>query len=657
MKVFSKLSHRSIIVLSLITSIAITSTGVVFPFGANAQSVGPVVPTSDFQAQRKLDTVIDGIGYKGGIIGSGTIESIGDIRGQVSQICKNVIEQLGTTGGLDKFIKSTQQTPSFWQEIIGGGIGEASSASIQAQAIQKGLDCVNEYLNTLEDIEIKTLIHGQEVQREQAKFSEIATSMVQQLYALNARASASWKDVAKALMVRTLLSVNKNVTSNLANSFVQKYKIDDYLAYGDALATQVYAMKYIDQNFVGDARTQMMMRSLIQSEKVPEQARVAAAFANQQAKEYITNACGTVGRLDAQNKSSLNCLAAYGNEQSSPMFKYLNALDTSQKIKTEAQRTAQAEIAQSDGFAPPRDCSGSVSLQSQVDAEVTTTTKERDAAQAVLAELTNAFVEGQTTAAELAKAQTAYEVAEQKMADLPQKVSKPVVDICKAIDSPAKYLSNQIADWVGSLTKSASDLKPDNLPFYATFISDVASNFLTNLLTGGKQNSKIFKEAGVAALGAGIASVPALIGNSGSGTGTEFGDDSVIVYITPSGSSSKTTQLISGRNYVMNVDVAGYLRKNNNLPTRIEVRNTNTNELLNPGNTNSTSVNVTDPVFHYTFVAPTQDAIFSVTLLGSSGEQIMQIKGSFTVSTGTVSGVSTTNFNPRGSIVATFRPR
>lgn len=652
MKVFSKENKNKILAVSLIAIIALTGTGVVFPFTASAQSIGPVVPTSDFQAQRKLDTVIDGIGYEGGILGGLPIVNIDSVRGLLNQVCKEVIDQVGTTGGLDKFINGAQQTPSFWQQIIGGGAAEATSASVQAKVVQKGLDCVNEYLNTLEDVEIRTLIHGQEIQREQEKFSEIATSMVMQLYSLNARASASWKDVTKALMVRTLLNVNKNVTSNLANSMIQKYKIDDYLAYGDALATQVYAMKYIDQNFDGDARTQMMMRSLIQSEKVPEQARVAAAFANQQANEYIVSQCGSSSQLDAANGNSLACLASYGNEQSSPMFKYLNALDTSEKIKTEAKKTAQAEISQSDGFAPPRDCSGSVSLQSQADAQIITTTKERDAAQAVLGQLTDAFVNGQTSAEELAKAQAAYEAAEQKMANLPQTVSEPVVDICKAIDSPAKYLSNQISDWVGSLTDSATDLKPDNLPFYATFMSDVASNFLTNLLTGGKSTSQVFKEAGLGALNQAISSTA---NQTPGGSGTTGGTPSPVgnVGITAVSSAGQpVTAFTAGQSYTITINFSSIKNQN---PTEVEISGPESGSVrrvvfAEEFNSGIISINYTatdEPLNLSVSFYKRYDQVS--TLLINTYSKYFPV--------GTVSGVVTTNFSPRGEMRAPIQIR
>ncbi len=635
-------------VLTIVVSVFSVSGTLLLPGLVVAQSfdapTGPVVPVGDYSTHSKLNSVIQGIGHESGNIFGGTLPNIRDVRGFLDESCKILVEQLSSSGGLDQFINSTKQTPSFWQSIIGGGAAEASGAATQAQVIQRGLDCVNDYLAYLEGTEIETLIQGQEIQREQAKFSEIATAMVDQIYALNARASAGWKDVAKALMVKTLLSVNKNVTSELANKVVQKYKINDYLAYGNALATQVYAMKYIDQNYEGDVRTQMMMRSLIQSEKVPQQARVAAAFANQQAKEYVAARCNGISELDATNASSLNCLASYGNEQASPMFKYLNALDTSKQIKNEAQKTAQAEISQSDGFAPPRNCGGSVEQQKQIDTQLQTAADEVAAAQAVLDRLGTALASGQTTQAEYDKAEAALWAADDKLQALPESVNDPVIDICDAIDSPAKYISNQVSDWVGKLTDSASDLKPENLPFYASFLSDVASNFLTNLLTGGKSTSKVLKEAGISALGQAVGSSVGGTTTPGTGPGAS-GSSTGDVSITAVGANGQSvTSLVPGQTYTIRANFSAIKNQN---PSRVEIAGIESEtirrvvfaEEFNSG------------VLSIQYTATSQPLNLSISFFKQYDQVstlLINIYSKFFPVAGTISGVVTTNFNPRG---------
>lgn len=589
-------------------------------------------------------------------IGAATVNSA---RAALGGTCLATITALQASDAVDSFLDAAASTTL---SVIGGSPFEFTKVNAKLAKATAAKVCVDTYVEALSAIPGVTFEISNEVQREQDKYTKISNSLRQQIQDLGAQQNASAKDIMKAFMVKLVLNLNKNLTTKVVNNLLQEYKIDDYLAYGDALATQVYAMKYIDQNYKGDARTQMMMRSLIQSEKVPGKARVAAAFANQQAKEYITNACGSVGQLDAQDQSSLNCLAAYGNEQSSPMFKYLNALDTSSKIQTEAKKTAQAEIAQSNGYAPPRDCSGSLADQQRIDASSDQAANEVVIAANILAQLQEALLSGKTTQAEVDKAQAAFDAADKKMSDLVSKdVESPVIDICKAIDSPASYVGNSIQKFLDQHIDQGSKLESENLPFFATFLADLTGNFLTNLLTGGKKSSKIFKEAGVAALGAGIASVPTLIGNSGSGTSNEFGNPWVTVYMTRVGSSSKLSELTPGQQYTFNVDISGHIRDGRTAPNRITIRDRDTGQVINNGQT-SVSAIPSSNLLQYNFTAQNRLVKWEVELAvreGDGARILDTVTGAYFVpgADGTVSGVSTTNFNPRGSIVATFRPR
>jgi cell division protein ZapA (FtsZ GTPase activity inhibitor) len=431
---------------------------------------------------------------------------ISAIRAGLSTTCQAIIAGYDNASAVATTAESVTNTAL---SVIGGGTGDLVKSSTKLSTASAALACVSNYATALSLVPGATLTLSAELQREQTRFETIAASLRENIQQLSAQQNASAKDITKAFMVKLLLNLNKNLTTRVVNELVNKYKIDDYLAYGDAVATQVYAMKYIDQNFEGDTRTQMMMRSLIQSEKIPQQARVAVNFANQQAKQYVGYACSGVGKLDAQNPASLKCLSSLGQVEASPTYRYLKAVDMAGQVKGEAIKTAQAEIAQSDGYAPPRNCAGSVREQEQLDARIQAAASEAEAAEIVLAQLQEALKSGRTTQAEVDKAQAAYLAADTKLAELPLQVEKPVIDICDAIDSPAKYVSTSVENFLKQHLDQGSQLKSDNLPFYASFLSDLTSNFLTNLLTGGRSSSKILKEGGLQALSIGIGSVVA----------------------------------------------------------------------------------------------------------------------------------------------------
>lgn len=576
--------------------------------------------------------------------------TVATARESVGSACLATIVALDATDGLQTVLDSTSTATL---SVVGGSPFEFTKLNVKLAKATAAKTCVDTYVEILSRIPGVTFEVGQEVAREQDKYTKVSNSLRQQIQDLSAQQNASAKDIMKAFMVKLVLNLNKNLTTKVVNELLQEYKINDYLAYGDALATQVYAMKYIDQNFDGDARTQMMMRSLIQSEKVPQKARVAAAFANQQAQEHLKANCGAAGQLNAADSTSLNCLAAYGSEQSSPMYMYLNALDTSQQIKSQAQKTAQAEISQSDGYAPPRNCGGSVSQQAQIDAQIEAATNERDAALSVVIRMTDALSKGQTTDAEFTKAQAAYEAAEQKFANLPQAVSQPVIDICEAIDSPAKFVASSVQDYLKQHFDQGSELQTDNLPFYANFLADLTGNFLTNVLTGGKSTSKVFKEAGVAALGAGIASVPSIIGGNGSSdASTEFGNPWVLVYITPVGSTRKVSEVTPGQQYTFNVDISGHIKEGRERPNRIVIRDRDTNEAI----VNQT-VGTSD-LMQYNFTAQNRTVKWEVEISvreGDGARILDTVTGAYFIA-GDVAGVQTVSFTPRGQL-QTFQPR
>ncbi len=431
-------------------------------------------------------------------VSEGTIKAA---RGAVGETCDKILKAVDSADKVDTIIDVSS---SSFLSIIGGGIGESTKLSKSIVKAVAAKECVDIYIRLLSEISSQTLTMGQDVQREQDKYTKVSESLRKITEDLKARQNASVKDVLKAFMVKLVLNLNKNLTTKLVNSMVEKYKIDDYLAYGDAVATQVYSMKYINENFKGDARTQMMMRSLIQSDKIPQKAKIAQAFASTKAQDYLGSQCNGIGQLDVENMDSLKCLAAFGSEQASTAFQFQTAQDQALKVKAAGQQSAQAEVDQSNGFAPPRDCSGSLELQQQIDTKYETATNELVAAADVLSKLQKAYKAKKTTKAELDKAQAAFNEIEKKYKDLPSQDAEPVIDICKAIDSPASFVGDQLNNFVKQHLDQGSQLKSDNLPFYANFLSDVASNFLSNLLTGGKSSSKIFKEAGFQAMNGAI---------------------------------------------------------------------------------------------------------------------------------------------------------
>lgn len=650
--------------------IAVFSSSFYFSAPINAQTstsltdvgaLAPHVPTRDSSANLRLEAINQGIGadplsIARNLINPATI---------LGEACAKVIQTVDTVEKVAGYIDTFTTASSKFLGFIGGDGLDTAALMAKRTKLQGELDgCWKPYRDALSGSPATTLLSAQEKYRKEAMLNQIIATIEQHIADLTAQIDSGWKDVAKAFMVKTILTLNKNLTTQLVNRLMEKYQINDYLAYGDALATQVYSMKYIDQNFKGDARKQLMLRSLIQSEKFPQQAKVAISLANQEANEFMNNACSSVGQLDANSSNSLRCLARMGDVGSSPMFRYMNALDVTQAVKAEGQKNAYTEISQSNGYAPPRNCSGSVAQQAQIDAQILAATEELEAAKVVLGRLNYAAAHGTNVPdEELKKAQDAVNAAQAKKDDLVKSSGGIAIDICEAISSPASFVGEQINGFLQRHLEQSSQLKTENLPFFASFLSDVTSNFLTNLLTGGKSKSQVFKEAGLQALGGAIMTLPQSIGGSGGSTEpitpASINSGAVQIYATRPGSNERLTTLQPGQNYILVVDFEGLMSRPNNSkdprfnPARIMITGINSSSqssyILEPGDLRNGRV---------TFDLGQVTSTFTIGVTfrtreadGSEGQIPGNWSQTFTVSN--VRGAQTTVFNPRGELVTT----
>ncbi len=562
------MSFQKIKISALIVVVGISSllpVGLVF---AQVGGVGPV-PVEDLDTHAKIDAVSEGInGTKGSKFGginqvSDVIAGVRKKLGQVSVECVDKIEKISSLGQA-AFLQSLGST-NFG--LIGGSEIEAVLNTTQAKNLKDAFFCVDTYVKLLIDANSTHLKGSEDLDREQQTFSGLRDVLSKRVDDMNARASASWKDVLKAVMVRIILNLNKNLTTTMVNKMVDKYKISDYLKYGDAVASQVYSMKYINENFQGDARQQMIVRSLLQSDALPERVKTAQAFATSKAQEYLGAACGVTATpsFNQDLTSYMNCLAAYGSKDANPNYHFDQGIGQAQAAASSGRASATAEISQGNGFAPPRDCKGSLAVQKEIDARFDKAAKEKTVAMETVAKLKNALsvTPPRTTQEEYNKALQALDQATANLKQLEKQSDSAIIDICEAIVSPANFVSTSINNFLKQHIDQGSQLKNDNLPFYASFLADFTSNFLTNILTGGKSTSQVLKEAGTAGLnsalgglnpGTGTTPNPQPTPPSPGGTTPPAPTSYPTIYAVASGSNTRTTDLVTGQQYTIFVE-------------------------------------------------------------------------------------------------------
>lgn len=477
-------------VLAAVTNIRSTASA---PTGAAATSS----PSSTGSAGAVANT---GSSTTSGGRSSGVMGTIGSIAGMVG----GVAQQSGVNLG-------SWWNPMRWLGIIGGAETEATEAGVQVETLQAYLGCLNESLSALSSQPAPTVGVANKIQQLVTSLSNEKNNVENQIKQLEARASMGWKDIAKATMIKTILSVTKNTTTAMANKMLDQYKISDYAKYTEALASQVYNMKYINENYAGDQKMQMALRALVAGDNPLAAKQIVKQVAGDKAGQFINDACGQSVTSPGDPNGFMNCIASYGQIEASPFVTELRTQLAASKVSASGTAAAQQEVSQSQGFAPARNCSGAVDDQLLIDQNWQTAATKARADQEVLARLESALKLGQTTESEVAKARDQSNQSKAAWDALPGNGSKPVIiDVCEAINSPSSFIAKNLETFIGKHLDQAYSLQSENLPFMSNFLGGVLENFFTKIILGGgnddqpdskdKSKVKVMKEGGLAKL-------------------------------------------------------------------------------------------------------------------------------------------------------------
>ncbi len=644
---------------------------------AQSLPTGPQVPVNDQRTHQQNDSINRAInGQTSSLLNQAVNTTFNTALDSAKKgggvACEAIISQAGSSGA-DSFISSLNAKNV---GLIGGSETEATLNTTQSKIQRTALDCIVGYVSRLNSVKTSNLKDADDLERLQQNYSGIRDALSQRVDATEARASAGWKEVLRAFMVKTILSINKTLTTELVNKMIDKYKISDYLAYGDALASQVYSMKYINENFTGNTRQQMMIRSILQSQKIPSKMNNVIQIANAQANEYIGQACNVANPSLAQNDEMyfIRCVAGLGSNLGNKDYYISQAVDQAGAAFSVGKAMAAQEISQSNGYAPPRNCSGSLAQQQQIDTAVDTASQALKLEQSILARLKDAAPEERAKAqAKVDQAQANFNKTFEQLKNTGGNIATSgenkgkaqggaIIDICEAIASPANFVATSLGDFLKQHLEQSTQLKSDNLPWYLNFLSDVTSNFLTNMLTGGKDKAQVLKEAGVGALnGALIGAIQAGQNNGGTGGSTSNVTGDVEIFIREPNGNAKLTELVASRPYVLVINFKELLANSTNgrdpalNPYRALLASTfgNSNEPLTPQEL-AAGVIALDIVAPASGTAQVKIQFFARGTQSSPGDVPINTSGGWTKSytvTGTVRGATTVNSNTTAAIM------
>lgn len=303
--------------------------------------------------------------------------------------------------------------------------------------------------------------------------------------------SAVVKEIWKAVAVRILMNAQSRLTMRLVNGLIKKYKIGSVLDYVDAASTFVYTKDYIQKNHKKDA-DKMIVRSILTND----------AFANKVLPLVRDQAKTTLGYapedLDIAQPDYYIKLAQAGSGSVDPFLLQTIFDDKAQEAKASGDQAARNEVSASQGFVPVRNCQGVVSQQQDIDNKNIQYSREvYDNEQALWDIQTARLMYPKTVNPEqVAKAQKALDDSRKKLRALPE-TNRPIVNFCEKIQNPGASIANSINSYLGAHLGAASNVKSENLPFFAVFMESVANSFVNTVIQGQKPNLSILTDAGI----------------------------------------------------------------------------------------------------------------------------------------------------------------
>ncbi len=284
----------------------------------------------------------------------------------------------------------------------------------------------------------------------------------------------------KTLVWNVLIKTTKTISINMVNKMVKNYKINNFSKYADAVATQVYDSEFILDNFSGAKADQMLVRSFLANPALQGQMSPSVL-------RYTNNALGfDPKQLNTNDPNFYQKMYSAGTGGSNPFVQQIAFANSAQMIHSKSLVTAQAEIAQSSGLKTPRNCQGVMSQQKSLDQSYKLVDNQLANRQALFDDLVNAKKMGYpVTDSDLSKAQTDLAKAQNQWDALPNSVESPIVKICEGIVSPPSLINKGIDQAFNALGQNVGTYNNNNLPFFITFITDVANKITNDMIFGG----------------------------------------------------------------------------------------------------------------------------------------------------------------------------
>lgn len=371
--------------------------------------------------------------------------------------------------------------------------------------------------------------------------------MADRLDSLKKQRDASLGDFARAFVIGLIHDLSLSVTNQVASKLVDKFHINNYLAYADTVANQVYSIDYIKKNYP-DNQNQLIVGSLYRAvyNKIPSAAITANQNIVAQAAKYGGPECISGALIN--DPDFVFKMAKCGSTLANPQYLKMEYMNKVQDTRQAAMKAAEQDVNTSDYY-PGRDCKDTLGQQQQFDEQAKTLAEDANKWQAVYQQL----VANRGSQADIEQAKTNWMNAQDKASTLTNRDSNEILlKTCEGITNPGKLVQNFVDGLLKNQLDSTNQLTKEDLPSYLVYLKNVVGTMVENLIFGKGSFKTVLKEAGLSALSQVGPTISGIISNAGSNSGA------IEIYTVKEGTDSpKNEKLVAGEKYELVVDFSG----------------------------------------------------------------------------------------------------
>lgn len=383
--------------------------------------------------------------------------------------------------------------------MISGNKVEVAQLKARILKLAAAIKCREAVLTSLAAYTPATIFEAQKAETLKNEATRALASLKQRKDQAEDQHKIATKSVWKAILIPLMMTASKKVATSLINNLTDKYKINDYMKYADAVAGQAYAATAISQQ-AKDNRDMLLVQNFMTNPLAKKQVQPLL-------KTRIDDAITFNGqklpvdskKIDFTENDFYEKMTSYGKAETLPAF-VLGVMDTkAQTAQAKAVESAKVEIGAS-AYKNTHDCRGDLAAQDRTNAELKKLQDEYadrsslfDRYQQVIDTAKLGSKERQEAMVEQEKVFKELETITAKLKAFPVSKTNPVEQVCKGIVNPQSTV-NKMIDSAFKKFAPEEYFAENNMPAAYSYITNFGSDIIAGFLNGKSPKQSVLSE-------------------------------------------------------------------------------------------------------------------------------------------------------------------